>query len=166
LAAHALSRALKERKAPTMRSFIALLSAAFLFAILPVAGSRADDAEQVKAVNAAIAALDAAFERRDEATITSLMTPDHLAVTPYYDGPQDVAQVLASLKDYHLQQTMLSPPRVTMLSADVAVRTLTAKVAGTFAGKPLTSRRLFTEIVVRRDGKWLEMLYQITPIGP
>jgi ketosteroid isomerase-like protein len=165
LAAHALSRALKERKAPTMRSFIALLSAAFLFAILPEAG-RAYDADQVKAVNAAIAALDAAFERRDQAAITNLMTPDHLAVTPYYDGPQDVAQVLASLKDYHLQQTMLSPPRVTMLSADVAVRTLTAKFDGTFAGKPVTSRMFVTEIVVRRDGKWLEMLYQITPIGP
>jgi ketosteroid isomerase-like protein len=133
---------------------------------MPVAGSRADAAEQVKAVNAAIAALDAAFEQRNEAAITGLMTPDHLAVTPYYDGPQTVAQVLASLKDYHLQQTILSQPVMTLLSADVAMRTLTAKFEGTFAGKAVPQRMFVTEIVVRRGDRWLEALYQLTPIGP
>ena len=150
-----------------MRSFIALLCTAFLIAVLPaVIVARADDAEPIKAVNAAIAALDAAFEQRNEAAITALMTPDHLAVTPYYDGPQTVAQVLASLKDYHLKQTILSQPVVTMLGPDVAMRTLTAKFEGTFAGKPVPSRMFVTEIVVRRGGQWLEALYQLTPIGP
>jgi ketosteroid isomerase-like protein len=149
-----------------MRSFIALLCTALLLVIPPTAGSRADDAEQIKAINAAIAALDTAFEQQDEAAIRRLTTPDHIAITPYYDGPQQLAQSLSSLKDYHVKQTMLSEPKVTLLGSDVAVRTSIAKFEGTFQGKPVPPKMFVTEIVVRRGGKWLEMLYQMTPIGP
>ena len=65
-----------------------------------------------------------------------------------------------------VKQIMLSEPKVTLLGSDVAVRTLIAKFEGTFRGKPVPPKMFVTEIVVRRDGRWREMLYQMTPMDP
>jgi hypothetical protein len=61
----------------------------FLFVLAaPPLEARAADADTIAAVNASSNALDEAFEKQDAETIKALMTPDHITVTPYYDGPQ------------------------------------------------------------------------------
>ena len=141
-----------------MRNIAAMLSA---FLCLAVAGTavHASDAEQIKAI-------DAAFERQDEDVIKLLMTTDHIAVTPYYDEPQSVTQMLASLKQLKIAQTKVFQTNIMLLGTDVVLRTSIANFAETFKGKPLPSRMFVTEVVVKRDGQWLERLYQATTLKP
>jgi hypothetical protein len=61
--------------------------------------ARAGEAETVAAINAAAAARDNAFERQSADEIKHMMTADHIAVTPYYDAPQTVAEQIASLPE-------------------------------------------------------------------
>ena len=61
--------------------------------------AEAADADTIAAINASSNALDKAFGERDIETIRALMTPDHVTVTPYYDGPQSVDDQIASLPD-------------------------------------------------------------------
>jgi ketosteroid isomerase-like protein len=103
-------------------------------------------AEAIAAINASSNALDAAFTKRDIAAIKALMTPDHISVTPYYDGPQTVDDQLASLAEYDYSQTIIGEPSVALLAPDVALRTFTADLRGSFKGKrcrraPSSTRR-------------------------
>lgn len=126
----------------------------------------AEDAATIAAVNAAENALDDAFGRRDEATIRALMTPDHITVTPYYDGIQTVDDQIASLGELDYGETIIGEPRVVFLAPDVAVRTFAAELNGSFRGKPLPAKAFVNETVVRRDGKWIEALFQVTALEP
>jgi hypothetical protein len=126
---------------------------------------RADDATTIAAINASSNALDAAFTKKDVATIRALMTPDHITVTPYYDGPQTVQDQLDSLGTYDWSQTIVGDVDVALLGPGVAMRTFTADLKGTFQGKPLPPRVFNTEILVKRDGKWVERFYQVTTLN-
>ncbi len=144
-------------------------AAAFSLMILAAAffsTANAADAETIAAVNASSDALDEAFTKKDVATIKALMTEDHLTVTPYYHGPQTVDDQIASLGEYDWSQTIVGKPDVALLGPDVALRTFTADLKGTFQGKPLPSREFATELLVKRDGKWVERLYQVTTLKP
>jgi hypothetical protein len=57
----------------------------------------AGEAETIEAIDASSNALDKAFEDNDKAAIKALMTPDHISVTPYYDGPQTTDEQIESL---------------------------------------------------------------------
>ena len=144
--------------------------AAILILLLILLGTsfeaRAADADAVAAVNASSNALDAAFEKQDAETIKALMTPDHITVTPYYDGPQTVEDQIASLSEFDWQQTIVGDVDVAILSPDVALRTFTADLKGTFKGKKLPSQVFATELLVKRDGKWVERFYQVTTLKP
>jgi hypothetical protein len=48
----------------------------------------------------------------------------------------------------------------------VALRTFTADLKGTFQGKKLPSQVFATELLVKRDGKWVERFYQVTTLKP
>jgi uncharacterized protein (TIGR02246 family) len=124
------------------------------------------DIATIEAIDNAAAELDRAFETGDAETIKSLMTPDHVAVTPYYGAPQTVAEQIASLGDLEYAQTDAGEPAVTLLGPDVAIRTGIAELKGSYKGKPLPPRVFATEIMVKRDGKWLERLYQATALTP
>jgi ketosteroid isomerase-like protein len=116
---------------------------AAVFSLMILAGlceARAGDAETIAAVNASSNALDQAFAARDVAAIKALMTPDHVSVTPYYDGPQSVDDQLASLSELDYGQTIVGEPSVALLSPDVALRTFIADFNGSFKGKPLAPR--------------------------
>ncbi len=128
--------------------------------------ANATDAATIAAVNASSNALDEAFTKKDGATNKALMTQDHLTVTPYYDGPQTVDDQLASLGEYDWSQTIVGAPDVTLLTPEVALRTFAAELKGTFQGKPLPPRVFATELLVKRDGKWVERLYQVTTLKP
>ena len=147
-----------------MRTRAALFTAMILVA-LPV-GSWAGEVETVEAIDNAAGMLDEAFEKQDAAAIKALTTPDHLAVTPYYQEPRTVEQQIVSLPDLKYDQTNLSEPAVTMLGPDAAMRRFTARLDGSYQGKPLTGPVYVTQIMVMRDGKWLEGFYQVTALMP
>ena len=128
--------------------------------------ARAGEAETIDAIVKAAAALDQAFEARGTKAVTDLMTPDPVAVTPYYDGPQTVADQLGSLPKLKYEQTIDSKPTVAVLCSDAAARTFKAELNGSFEGKPIASKVFVSEIWVKRDGAWAEKLYQVTALKP
>lgn len=148
-----------------MRILAAMLSLVFCLGFGP-APALADDAAMTKEVNAAAAALDKAFATGDAATIKKLMTPDHVSVTPYYDGPQSTDQQIASLPELKWTETISGEVKVSALGDDAAMRNFIATLDGTFKDKPLPSQVYVTEILVKRDGAWVERFYQVTALKP
>jgi len=145
------------RRLATVFSLMLLASASF-------SSAKASDAETIAAINASSNALDSAFAARDIDAIRALMTPDHLTVTPYYDGPQSVDDQIASLPDLDYGETIISGPTVVLLAPDVALRTFVAGLTGSFKGAPLPAHAFVNETLVRRDGKWIERFFQITTL--
>ena len=94
------------------------------------------------------------------------MTPDHISVTPYYDGPQTTDDQIASLPQLKWDQKIVGDVKVSMLGDDAAMRTFTADLKGSFKGKALPAEVFATEILVKRDGKWIERFYQVTTLEP
>lgn len=148
-----------------MRRLAAVLSL-ILLASAGLFMANATDAETIAAINASSNALDEAFADRNVETIKSLMTPDHVSVTPYYDGPQSVDDQIASLAELDYGQKIVGTPSVVLLSPDVALRTFTADLKGSFRRKPLPARAFVNETLVKRDGKWIERFFQVTTLKP
>ena len=146
-----------------MRTPAALL-ALMLFSSVWLSEANAIDAETIAAINASSNALDNAFAKRDVEAIKSLMTSEHVSVTPYYDGPQSIDDQIASLSELDCGQTIVGKPSIALLAPDVALRTFIADLKGSFKGKPLPSRAFVNETLIKRDGKWVERLYQITTL--
>ena len=117
-----------------MRTTALLVLVFCLAAGLPQA--RAGEAETIAAVNAAAAALDDAFERQSADEISHMMTADHIAVSSYYGAPQTVAEQIASLPELKYEQTIIGAVKVDVLGPDAAMRTFTARLDGTYLGKP------------------------------
>ena len=141
--------------------------AMFSLVVLTIAvASRAlaGEAETIEAIDASSNALDKAFEDNDKAAIKALMTPDHISVTPYYDGPQTTDEQIESLPELKWDQRIVSNVKVSLLGDDAALRTFTADLKGSFKGKPLPAKVFATEILVKREGKWIERFYQVTPM--
>ncbi|MGD9502109.1 MAG: nuclear transport factor 2 family protein [Methyloceanibacter sp.] len=148
-----------------MPKMTAILSLALLLA-LGAPAARADDAQAIDAINKAAASLDTAFEKDDAGTVKQLMTADHIAVTPYYDGPQTVAEQIASLPDFAYEQTIAGDVSVAMLGPDAALRSFAAELNGTFKGRPMPARVFVSSIWVKQDGAWAEKFYQVTALRP
>jgi len=148
-----------------MRKLLAALSFLILAA---VAGcNQPNDTASIEAVDNAVAELDEAYQTQDVDTIKAHVTTDHMAVTPYYGAPYSVAEQIGSLPDLKFKQTDLSEPKVVLLGPDVAMRTVIAKLDGTFKGKSISFPNVFiTSILVKEHGKWLERLYQLTHLVP
>jgi hypothetical protein len=53
---------------------------------------------------------------------------------------------------------------VVLLAPDVVLRTFIAELKGSFKGTPLPARAFVNETLVRRDGKWIERLFQVTTL--
>jgi len=143
---------------------------ALVFLVLGLAAgisqARAGDAETIAAINAASAALDDAFERQSAEDIKRMMTADHVAVTPYYGAPQSAAEQIASLPELKYKQTNIGDVKVDVLGPDTGMRTFTARLDGTYQGKPIPSPAFVTSIMVREDGQWRERFYQVTAMQP
>jgi len=146
-----------------MPKLLAAFSAVILVALT---SCTQDDVAKVETIDNVVAQLDAAFEAQNVNAAKALMTPDHLSVTPYYGTPQSVDEVLASLPDLKYEQTDESEPKVVLLGDDAAMRTLTAKVDGTFKGEPFSYKVFITAILVRQNGKLLQRFYQVTRLAP
>jgi ketosteroid isomerase-like protein len=148
-----------------MRKIAAIVSLTILVAS-GLSPACAGEAKTVDAIIKAAAALDQAFEQQDSKAVKTLMTPDHVAVTPFYDGPQTVADQLASLPQLKYEQKIDGEPAVAVLCSDAAVRTFTAELKGSFEGNPIASKVYVSEVWVKRDGAWAEKFYQVTALKP
>jgi ketosteroid isomerase-like protein len=131
-----------------------------------MSAARAGDAETIAAINAASAALDDAFERQSAEDIKRMMTADHVAVTPYYGSPQSAAEQIASLPELKYKQTITGDVKVDVFGPDAGMRTFTARLDGTYKGKPIPADVFVTSIMVREDGQWRERFYQVTAMQP
>lgn len=131
-----------------------------------IARANAGEPATVAAINAASVALDDAFERQTAEDIKRMMTADHIAVTPYYETPQTVAQQIASLPELKYKQTNTGDVKVVVLGPDAGMRTFTARLDGTYKGKTIPSDVFVTSIIVREDGQWREKFYQVTALQP
>jgi len=92
--------------------------------------------------------------------------PDHLSVTPYYDGPQSVDEQIASLGDLKFSQKNLDEPKIILLAPNAALRIFTAEFVGTFKGQKMPRRQFVTSVMVNRNGRWVERFYQATTLKP
>lgn len=146
-----------------MRQIAVLLSLLVLIGIGAAPAHAAD--VDVAAVNAVAKALDDAFASGDAAAIKKLMTPDHVSVTPYYDGPQTTDEQIASLPELKWTETIEGTVKVSALGADAAMRNFISTLDGTFQGKTLPAKTYVTEILVKRDGVWMERFYQVTTLS-
>lgn len=148
-----------------MRTIAGVLSLMILVAS-SLGQARAGEVEAIEAIDNAAGMLDEAFEARDAEAIKALTTPDHMAVTHYYQGPQTVDQQIASLPELKYQQANLTEPTVTLLGAAAGMRRFTAKLDGSYRGRSLSATVYVTQVMVMRDGKWLEKFYQVTELKP
>ena len=71
---------------------------------------------------------------------------------------------LGTLPDLKLNEVRESKMTVSLLGPDAAMITYIADMDGTFLGIAVPSRGFVTSIMVRRDGRWLERLYQVTKL--
>lgn len=117
-----------------------------------------------KEVEAAIQTLNDAFKTHDSSKIKALMTDDHTAVTPW-GGKQNRDDQINSLPDLKLTEYDPSLMAVTMIGTDGALVTYSLKMKGTFKKKALPAHCLVSAVWIRKDGKWLELHYQETPMA-
>ncbi len=141
-----------------------LVFAIALFTLAAFASPASAD-ETLKAdILEAYQAINEAFELQDASAIEALTTEDHVAITSYYDGAMDLDQQLATAADLIFTQKPVSEMVVQAIGPDVAVLRFTAEMHGSFKGEPIPSKAAVTLIWQRQDGKWLERLYQETPL--
>ena len=143
-----------------MRVLIVLL--AMVFGAAAAFGSDADR----EAIIAAKTKLDQAFQDNDAETIRAMMTDDHVAITTFYGGPKTVSEQIDTLKDLKAEFFDFSETVLTFLNDDTAWIRFENSYRGTFMGEPLPERVYVSEAWVKRDGTWLQKLYQETVIEP
>ncbi|MEM7446235.1 MAG: nuclear transport factor 2 family protein [Pseudomonadota bacterium] len=108
--------------------------------------------------------INTAFEQDDTATIETLVTPDHVSISPYYGGALDLEEQLAVDGQLSIAQSPVGEITVSPLSDDVVLLQFVSERSGSFAGEPLSERAYVTIVWVRENGVWLERMYQETPV--
>jgi uncharacterized protein (TIGR02246 family) len=124
-------------------------------------GDAKEDA--VRAVEKAVKALEAAWDKGDAHAVKSLMTEDHVCIVREHQS-YSRADLLRALSDFKYTDRQISDLKVTIVSKDTALVTLKAAAKGTYKGKPVTSNVFACQTWIRRDGRWLEASYQETPV--
>ncbi len=139
--------------------------AALCLALVVSPAWSADETAARAEIRAAIDGLIAAFEAGDADRIRSLMTPDHVAVSPNYARAYSVDDQIGSLGDLDYRVVKIGALAIDLIDADVALVSQELTVEGSFRGSPLPEEIYVTQVWVRRDDRWLQRLYQETDIG-
>jgi len=137
--------------------------AAFAVLLIAVPIARADDA--TKEIEKALAALNDAFVKKDADAIKKLMSDDHISVTTYYGGPVTPAQQIAALTEFKDFEYTAGKMKMTTVDKETVLITYTLAMKGTFKGKPLAAKSFVSSLWTKRDGKWVEVMYQETALG-
>jgi hypothetical protein len=77
-----------------------------------------------------------------------------------------VLEQITSLPELKYKQTIVGPVKVEGLGPDAGMRTFSARLNGTFMGKPIPSEVFVTSIIAREHGRWREKFYQVTAMRP
>lgn len=138
--------------------------AAFTFFCLFVAmvPTRADDATEIEA---SMKALAKAFETHDVDRIRSLMTPDHVAINSGDDHPVSVDEQMKELTKLRYSVVEIGEPTVSMIDTATALVIVGMNIEASLDGVPQPGKLIVSQIWVKRDGKWLQRLYQETAVG-
>jgi hypothetical protein len=149
-----------------MRNVAAMFLSLSVLAATALLEARAGDAEIITEVNKAAAALDQAFAEQNVEEVKKLMSPDHIAVTPYYPEPQGVDGQIASLADLKFEQEIAGEVAVSLIGDEAALRTFKAKQRGSFKGRPIPKHVFVSQLMIKQDGAWVEHFYQVTALVP
>ena len=141
----------------------------FLFCLvlagLCVPTARADLAEDVAEVRAASRQLHLAIANRDTDATEARLAPDLVTVAPYYEAPLSASQTIAALAELDITDFEASEVTVAVLDFDTALASYFLAIEGTYAGTSFDVEGFVTEIYVRRDGRWLQRLSQMTELA-
>jgi ketosteroid isomerase-like protein len=119
--------------------------------------------EDAKAVEQAVRSLNEAYLKKDVDTIKRLTGEDLIVVTS--SGQRQTRdEQLKSLPDLKLSAYTTEDVRVTTPTKDAAIAMFTASVKGSFKGNDLPAKMAVVTVWAKRDGKWLEVFYQGTPL--
>ncbi len=123
-----------------------------------------DDNSVPKELQKSLRKLNDAFMSRDADVLTKLMTDDHLSITPYA-GKQRRERQIKSLPNFNIKSYSTEGMKSHKVANDVVLLSYTVKYDGTYKGKALPARCIASSVRVQRDGRWLEYLYQETPLA-
>ena len=139
----------------------------FLVAVIGCAGRPRVDvatAEDEQAVRRVEEAVVAATDRNDAETLDRLFAPEWTFVNPagiLLDKQRFLGMMRAGT--LHLGSYTVDSLSVRVYGA-AAVVIYRSSVVGTLGGTDITSRRRRTSFLVKRDGRWLVVAQQSTPI--
>ena len=121
-------------------------------------------ADPIAALTRQAAAWDAAIVRKDMAAVAANMAPEYRHIRDngaISDGVGFLAAIAAP-------KLAIDPYKVedfdVRLYGDVALVTGRTRITGRYDGNPFSSHYRYTDVYVRRAGKWLVASVQITPV--
>ncbi len=102
--------------------------------------------------------------KKDVATLEKLLADDWVGQSP--SGTQTKAQSLADLKseDQKFDSITLSEMKVRVFG-DTAIVTGGLDAKSTYKGKDTSGHFLWIDVFVKRQGRWLDVASQITPLA-
>ena len=138
-----------------------LLAAAFILAPAAMAQALDSNAE----IRQVVEAFDMAQQHRDRAALEALLAPDFLIV----HGSGKVGGRADFISGFTAPGGSLDPFVITdrmflRIAPDVAVAGGDGRVSGIEDGKRFAEHFRYADTFVKRDGKWLAIFTQVTPL--
>jgi ketosteroid isomerase-like protein len=101
----------------------------------------------------------------DLATLERILADDYVQVGPF--GAADKKQAISDLRSGKYKVTSMTPPRDMKIRffGDVAVVTGAGEEKSTYQGKDTSGTWVWTDVWVRRKGKWQAVASQATPVS-
>jgi ketosteroid isomerase-like protein len=132
---------------------IRALLAPVLVAAVVAGPAWGDEPDAKKAVGDFSKQMADTMVKGDAAALTAMLADDWRVTTP--DGTHDKASTLAAMKDGTLKYLVMDKSKVEVrVYGDAAVVTGTIRAKISVGGKEQTSTDLFTEVLVKKGGKW------------
>ena len=130
-----------------------------------LAGPAAAQADDNQAVRAAAQAFDDAQQHGDRAVLERMLAPDFLLVRGS-GRIGDRRDFIAGFTDpkSHLEPFDIGDRLFLRVAPDVAIVGGEAHVRGTDDGKPFAEHFRYADTFARRDGRWLVVYTQVTPL--
>ncbi len=109
--------------------------------------------------------INQAFIDGDVEGLKRLTTDDHVAVTHAGSADKSVVDRLGDNKLVGFNREIVSDVVVEEIAPGVVIQRFDAEMRGSYNGVPVPEHVAITIIWQQQDGRWVERLYQHTPIG-